>query len=137
MEKILNKLVDPKSPSLAYVVRRCLSLKGEPPFESALEILDEVNRRCGLDLAIQAPELRCSLAFAGPLVGRRQEMEILKRRLEALTGGIVGILEAPILVVLGETGVGKTRLLKEFIVKAEKKRAWILSGVCREAIGQP
>ncbi len=134
---LVDTRIEPHSPALAYVVRRCLGLDAQPPFHSALEILDEVNRRAGLDLAIEAPELRQSLVFDGRMVGRQNELERLKMRMEALTGGGLGVPVAPLAVLLGESGIGKSRLMREILAHASRKKVCILSGACREGSRHP
>jgi predicted ATPase len=63
------------------------------------------------------------LAGAFPLVGRGAEMELLESALGKVTAG------APHLVLLtGEAGVGKTRLVQEFARRAEAQGARVLSG---------
>lgn len=137
VDAILSQHVDCGSAALGYVIRRCLEIGGEASFRSAVEILDEVNRRAGLDLAIHPPELRRSLVFDGRLVGRQAQMERLKVRLESLVGGGLGVHVAPLAVVLGESGIGKSRLLRELLAHARKKRVLILEGACREGARHP
>ncbi|MEE9218385.1 MAG: AAA family ATPase, partial [Acidobacteriota bacterium] len=136
LDRLIRAAVEPLSPPLAYVVQRCLGGSEQKPFASALEVLDELNRRAGLDLAIDPPELRRPLVLDGRLVGRQRQMEALKRRLEALTGGSLGVPEAPMAVLIGESGVGKSRILREFAAHARKKKVWLVSGACREGGGQ-
>jgi tetratricopeptide (TPR) repeat protein/transcriptional regulator with XRE-family HTH domain len=62
------------------------------------------------------------------LVGRTRELQALKRHL-AGEG-------APVLLLEGEPGIGKTRLLREVEVKAAAERLRVLSGGCLRRGGQ-
>jgi tetratricopeptide (TPR) repeat protein len=59
----------------------------------------------------------------GRFVGRREEMDQLK---DALDGALSA--KAALIFVVGEPGIGKTRLAEEFAVHAELRGARVLSG---------
>ncbi|MEJ2241765.1 MAG: AAA family ATPase, partial [Candidatus Bathyarchaeota archaeon] len=59
------------------------------------------------------------------LAGRDSELEELKRFLDKAISG-----EGSMVFISGEAGTGKTRLVKEFLKKAEKTDAIILKGWC-------
>jgi tetratricopeptide (TPR) repeat protein len=67
-----------------------------------------------------------------PLVGRRRELA----RLTAATEG-AGTGRARVVGVCGEAGIGKTRLLEEFAVEAERRGAVVLVGRCYETADVP
>ncbi len=60
-----------------------------------------------------------------PLVGRRRELEILERCYHEARPGAVRVVN-----VLGEAGVGKSRLLYEFRRRLEKDQVFLLIGHC-------
>jgi class 3 adenylate cyclase/tetratricopeptide (TPR) repeat protein len=59
-----------------------------------------------------------------PFVGRDRELDALERSFESISGGV------RVVDIVGEPGIGKTRLLHEFYTHATQRRAWILSGLC-------
>jgi serine/threonine protein kinase/class 3 adenylate cyclase len=59
----------------------------------------------------------------GRFVGRQKELELLKSHLEATLSGT-----ASIVLVAGEPGIGKTRLVEEFAVYAGLRGAQVLTG---------
>ncbi len=63
-----------------------------------------------------------------PLVGRDRELAVLRRVLAAGAG---------VVVVEGEPGVGKTRLLVEACAEAEQRGALVLWGHCLQGDGAP
>lgn len=58
-----------------------------------------------------------------PLVGRQAEIDLLREHFEAAALG-----HGRLLIIVGEAGVGKTRLAEELLVWAEARSAWILRG---------
>ncbi len=66
------------------------------------------------------------------LVGRRREFAILWSRFEAAAGG-----RASVVLVAGEPGIGKTRLLDEVVARAAADGATALRGGASEAEGMP
>src|SRR5262245_57761769 len=68
--------------------------------------------------------------YRTPFVGRIDELARLDRALESAEGG------TPVVVVVsGEAGVGKTRLLEEFAARAARHGARVLAGGCVEVSG--
>ena len=65
--------------------------------------------------------------MAGQLVGRREEIRSLERMLDELDGGRAGAV-----AVVGEPGVGKTRLLDELRARAEGRGHLVLVGSAAE-----
>src|SRR5262249_36849351 len=63
-----------------------------------------------------------------PLVGRRPELAAMEERVAAAVEG-----RAPLLLVLGEPGIGKTRLLDELAAKVRAAKGAVLAGRAFEA----
>jgi hypothetical protein len=63
----------------------------------------------------------------GMFVGRREEMEGLKESLEGALSG-----KGSLAMLVGEPGIGKTRLAEEFAVYAGLRGAQVLTGHCYE-----
>ncbi|MEV5503687.1 BTAD domain-containing putative transcriptional regulator [Nonomuraea fuscirosea] len=66
------------------------------------------------------------------LVGRTEELAVLRRATESALAGGSGLV-----VVDGEPGVGKTRLLEEIAAEAEARGALVVWGRCLEGDGTP
>jgi ATP/maltotriose-dependent transcriptional regulator MalT len=62
-----------------------------------------------------------------PLVGRGEELDALERVLDELNGGPPGAI-----VLVGELGIGKTRLLSELAARAELRGHLVVSGSASE-----
>jgi len=62
-----------------------------------------------------------------PLVGREDELDSLEQVLDELNGGLPGAIE-----LVGESGIGKTRLLSELAARAELRGHLVLAGSASE-----
>lgn len=92
----------------------------------------------GVDTLRRYPRPRRPLKFPYSLsrtyfAGRDREYALLAERLREMTGGAGGTV-----AVEGEAGVGKTRLVEEFLGYAKSRGARVLSGRCYERdLGPP
>jgi class 3 adenylate cyclase len=68
----------------------------------------------------------------GPFVGRDKEMAQLKERFEDSLSG-----HGSLVMIVGEPGIGKTRLAEELSVYARVRGAQALTGQCYESEGAP
>lgn len=66
----------------------------------------------------------------GTLVGRAAECALVDRALGRLAGGLPGLTE-----IIGEPGIGKTRMLAELAVRAESRGCLVLNGRATEYDG--
>ena len=57
-------------------------------------------------------------------VGRDRELDVLEHSFESMGSGV------QLVDIVGEPGIGKTRLLHEFRAYADQRRAWMLAGLC-------
>jgi predicted ATPase len=71
-------------------------------------------------------------ATATALVGRHRELEILSGRLDLACSG-----RGSVAMLVGEPGVGKTRLAQELADRAAQRGAVVLAGCCLEGDWQP
>ena len=77
------------------------------------------------------PSASASSLFESPLIGRRAEFGMLLEQYYSITDGI-----AQAVLVEGEAGIGKTRLVMEFIGWAQAQGADVLHGQAFEAGGR-
>ncbi|HYB12525.1 MAG TPA: AAA family ATPase [Myxococcota bacterium] len=82
--------------------------------------------RLNLPSPTESPHLARTLARM-PFVGRRKELERLMGKLGVTRSGTGGVA-----FLVGEPGIGKTRLLEEFSAQAGAAGARVLSGRCFE-----
>jgi class 3 adenylate cyclase/tetratricopeptide (TPR) repeat protein/tRNA A-37 threonylcarbamoyl transferase component Bud32 len=77
--------------------------------------------------AVEEPEVSDLLETADPYIGRQREQEQLRAVLARVLSG-----EGATAMVVGEPGIGKTRLTEEFAIFARLRGAQVLVGHCYE-----
>ena len=114
------------------VLGRELGIEPEPETKTLYqEILQTRSRRAALESGgVETPSAGTSRApaVAMPLIAREEELARLHEAFEQARAGRGGAS-----VVLGEAGIGKTRLVGELIGHAEARGARVLLGRCYES----
>lgn len=105
--------------------RETLYLLAEALKLSAAELgaLEQSTRQATPSARAAAPASGTGAVSAEPLVGRQAELALIER---TLAGG-----GAPVLMLAGEPGIGKSRLLEEAAQRAEERGMLVLRGGCR------
>lgn len=83
-------------------------------------------------IAEPSPPTAAPVDDADPFVGRVDAIEVARRALAATLAG-----RGRILLVSGEAGIGKTRLVEELVLRAEQDRAVVAWGATYEGEGVP
>src|SRR5665213_3493710 len=78
------------------------------------------------------PAMRAQPVFCRPLIERQAELELLRERRRGASAGRGGLV-----LVAGEAGVGKTRLLSEFSRSLAVPRLRVVLAHCREFAQRP
>ncbi len=119
-------------PELEEIVLSCLAKDPEVRPQRGAELAEQLERhRAGLDESLRSrpmstherPALRSTQPIPSPMVGRRAEWAELQGRLSAALAG-----ECQLVLVEGEAGTGKTRLLQELESLARMRRIRVLRG---------
>ncbi|MCH8161387.1 MAG: protein kinase [Chloroflexi bacterium] len=124
------------SRSLETIIMRLLAKAPEERPADASEVVTELRRIAETaGKSVSAEQVLATSGVTalqsvpwGRFVGRRDEMSQLKAALESALSG-----RGSIVMLVGEPGIGKSRLAKEFAVYAGLRGAEILSGRCYES----
>ncbi|MCP4542137.1 MAG: tetratricopeptide repeat protein [Chloroflexi bacterium] len=110
------------------IIVRLLETSPDERYASANEVIEAINKAANSSYTLETRETASSYALRGRFVGREAEMQNLQtvwEQVQSATGRMA--------LVSGEGGVGKTRLVEEFVVQAELSGAWIARGQCVES----
>jgi DNA-binding SARP family transcriptional activator len=92
---------------------------------------EEVEERASLGTGLARSTSTPLSAFEAPFVGRQEEFGALISEHEACVSG----REPRVVAVMGEAGMGKTRLVREFLGWAKSRGADVLEGAASEGAG--
>ena len=103
----------------------------------AARVQEEVEERASLGASLFHPAATTAAAGAlsmleVPLVGRHEEFGVLVSEYQAASIG-----QTRVVAILGEAGIGKTRLAEEFLGWARARGADVLEGGASEGAGLP
>jgi len=115
---------------IGAVIARLMATLPDDRYRSANEVIEAVNQITGSLYALETRETARSYALRGRFVNREPEMETLWSAWKQAKSD-----EGKLVLIGGEAGVGKTRLLEEFVVQAELEGARVARGQCVEGGG--
>lgn len=107
------------------VITRLLATLPMDRYASAAEVIEAINRITGGSYELETRETAGSYALRVRFVDREAELRTLQLVWEHAQFDV-----GKLVLVSGEAGVGKTRLLEEFIVQAEMEGARVARGQC-------
>ncbi len=115
---------------ISAVIARLLASTPTDRYASANEVIEAINRVMGSTYTLETRETAGSYALRAHFVDRETEFDTLKsvwKQAQSEAGKLM--------LISGEAGVGKTRLLEEFVVQAEMAGAFVARGQCVEIGG--
>lgn len=137
----IRKDLSGESDWLIEIVVRLLEKDPQARFGSAREIIQAVSAGAGRHWQVETEETQISYLYSNRLIGRRFELEHLRDGVEKATG--LALREGseiptidrsqPILLVSGEIGIGKSRLLDEFAHHLKLREIPVFTGNCIES----
>ncbi|MCP4535935.1 MAG: tetratricopeptide repeat protein [Chloroflexi bacterium] len=111
--------------NIGNVIAQLLAIAPEKRYASANEVIEAINRGMGSTYALETRETAESYALRTRFVNREGEIEMLQalwEQAQSDTGKLI--------LISGESGVGKSRLVIELEVKAELEGARVVWGQC-------
>jgi Nif-specific regulatory protein len=115
------------------ILLRLLDKDPDGRFQTPEEVIQAFNQEFGYQYEIETHATARGYIHSGRFVGRTDELSQLKKALGNILEGHGGQL----ILVGGESGVGKTRLLEEFKTHAQLEGVRTFTGTTYEKISQP
>ncbi len=123
-------------PVLARIIAKLMAKDPDERYQTAqglqadLESLNELDalERSGQEYVLGAKDFSVRQSHEVPLTGRKEELARMAKLWDAATKDKKG----GILLVEGESGSGKSRLVSELLLKAQESGALTLTGKCEE-----
>ncbi len=116
--------------ALGDVIARLLATSPSERYASANQVIQAINQATGSAYALETQETAGSYALRTHFVGRQAEMDTL---LHVWTQAQTA--EGKLVLIGGQAGVGKTRLVEELEIQAELEGARVVWGQCVERGG--
>jgi len=129
----LTEVLEPHgqaSLALGAVITRLLSASPKDRYPSANGVIAAVNKATGSAYALETREAARQHTLRSRFVDREAELSVLQETWEQTRAG-----EGKLVLIGGESGTGKTRLVEEFIVQADLEGARVVRGQCVENDG--
>ena len=131
-----------ESEYIIEIVIRLLEKDPENRFSSAREIIHALSAGAGRHWQVETAETQLSYLHSNRLVGRRLELEHLRESAERNLGISLREggkehtvnLERPLVMVSGEIGIGKSRLIDEFGHLLKLREVPLFCGNCHESV---
>jgi predicted ATPase len=118
-------------PWLQSVIERLCAKHPADRYPTANALIKDINNQGKLSYEIETIKTKESYIFSSRFVGRRLEYERVRDFLDRRTKGSLGY--PPMLMVSGQSGTGKSRLMREVRFDAQLSRILFCQGRCFES----
>ncbi|MDZ4767429.1 MAG: serine/threonine-protein kinase, partial [Chloroflexota bacterium] len=118
--------------TLAFVIGRLLAKEPDERYQTAQDVIRDLYAAVGRALPADDPSIRDSFLQAAQFVGRDAELNQLKTALDSSIDGAGSAW-----LIVGESGIGKSRLLDELRIVALVRGATVLRAQTAESGGLP
>ncbi len=117
-------------PWVRSIIERLCAKHPADRYPTANTVIEDINRRGNLSYEIETSETRESYVFSSRFVGRKPEYVRVRDFISRRTRGSPGF--SPLLMVAGQSGTGKSRLMQEVGRDAQLEQILFCQGRCFE-----
>jgi len=132
LRKVQQELNPDAKPGLDAVLGRLLARSPNDRYSSALEVIEELSAAIGEPPPAETTAIRESFLQAAEFVGREHEIGEFRKLLHGLDTGRGGAI-----LIGGESGVGKSRLIEEIRTEALVRGVLVMRGQAVAEAGLP
>ncbi len=115
---------------LRSVIERLCAKHPADRYPTANTVIEDINRQGVLSYEIETSETRESYVFSSRFVGRKPEYDRVRDFISRRIRGSPGF--PPVLMVTGQSGTGKSRLMQEVCHDAQLEQILFCRGKCLE-----
>ncbi|KPJ73114.1 hypothetical protein AMJ52_04325 [candidate division TA06 bacterium DG_78] len=127
----VTKIIDDIPHELGRMLVRLITVEPAMRFSRANEIIKEINRLTGLRFALETEKTLEGYLLSSRFVDREKEMQLLTSSYERARRG-----KGNVVLVIGEAGIGKSRLVREFKITTQLQRSHAFLGYAyRDKLG--
>jgi len=112
------------------IIERLCAKHPADRYPTANTVIEDINCQGNLKYEIETPETRESYVFSSRFVGRKPEYDRVRDFISRRTRGSPGF--SPVLMVTGQSGAGKSRLMHEVCRYAQLEQILFCQGRCFE-----
>ena len=121
-------------PGVSRIVLRCLRKQADDRYQSCADLVTELgmvrplleeNRRTQAESVVPSLSLSASQSQRSVFIGREPQLRLIESRMQEVTAGA-----GRTVLIHGESGVGKSRLVDEAAAKAHQMGMSVLEGRC-------
>jgi len=123
LEKIEN-------PNIRKIIKKMITYKAKDRYKSSSEIILAINKNLKRDYIIETKQTREAYVLGAGFVDREKELARLIEKLELIEN------QQEMLSVIGQIGIGKSRLYQEFKKYCQLNNIIFLEGNCLEKISK-
>jgi predicted ATPase len=117
-------------PWLQSIIERLSAKHPADRYPTANAVIEDINHQGSLSYDVETIKTKESYIFSSRFVGRRLEYERVRDFLSRRTKGSLG--NPPIMLVSGQSGTGKSRLMQEVRYDAQLSQVLFCQGRCIE-----
>jgi len=132
VSELPSKIVSDIPDGLERLIMRLIAFEPSERLSRANEVIKEINKISGLRFKVDTEKTLEAYLLSSRFVGRDKEMGLLKSSYERARNG-----EGKVILVTGNAGIGKSRLLREFKVFTQFRRGHCFSGYAHKDKTQP
>ncbi|MBI3847490.1 MAG: tetratricopeptide repeat protein [Planctomycetes bacterium] len=124
---------------LAGFLSKCVDPVADRRFDSAREALVELTQIAELKTELETEETKEGYILSAGMVGREEQLRTLLDAFQSLDAGAEGsparVQDPHVVLVTGEAGAGKSRLLDEFRVLVQLRGGWFVRASAGDGSG--